>query len=131
MVFLDTALVIYLIEQPVGWGPKANACVSGHLANGERVAFSDLVRMECQVGPLKSGDARLLAKYIAFFESPDVQVLSILPTVCDRAARIRAQYGFRALDSLHLAAAVDYSCTRFVTNDARLKRFPDISVEVL
>ena len=131
MVFLDTAPVIYLIEQPVNWGPKTTARVSAYMANGERLVVSDLVRMECQVGPLKSGDARMLAKYVAFFASPDVQVLSISSAVCDRAARIRAQYGFRPLDSLHLAAAVEYACTRFLTNDARLKSFPDIPVEVL
>jgi predicted nucleic acid-binding protein len=34
-------------------------------------------------------------------------------------------------DSLHLAAAVEGGCDRFLTNDARLSRFPDIPVEVL
>jgi len=123
MVFLDANPVIYLIEQPVSLGPKATARVSQLLANGERLAVSDLVRMECQVGPLKANDAVLLAKYATFFASPDLEVLSVSPAVCDRAARIRAQYGFKPLDSLHLAAAVEHGCTFFLTRDAQLKRW--------
>ena len=94
MVFLDANPVIYLIEQPINLGPKAAARVSQLLANGERLAVSDLVRMECQVGPLKANDAVLLAQYTTFFASPDLDVLPVSPAVCDRAARIRAQYGF-------------------------------------
>jgi predicted nucleic acid-binding protein len=58
-------------------------------------------------------------------------VLAISPAVCDRAALIRAQYGFKPLDSLHLAAAVVHRCTLFLTSDAQMKRFPDIAVEIL
>ncbi len=35
------------------------------------------------------------------------------------------------MDSLHLASAVEYGCTLFLTSDAQLKRFPDILVEIL
>ena len=87
--------------------------------------------MECSVGPLKSGDMALLADFQAFFGLPDVRVLPITPAVCDRASRIRATYGFKPLDSLHLAAAVENGCTLFLTNDTQLKGFPDIPVEIL
>ena len=131
MVFLDANTVIYLIEQPANFGPRATARVGVLLAGGERLSVSDLVRMECQVGPLKTNDALLSAKFSTFFTSPDVTVLPLSPAVCDRAARIRAQYGFKPLDSLHLAAAVEHGCTRFLTNDAGLRNFPDILVEIL
>jgi uncharacterized protein len=131
MVLLDANPVIYLIEQPANLGSKVTARVADLLTSGERLAVSDLVRMECQVGPLKANDAVLLARYATFFSSPDLDVLPVSPAVCDRAARIRAQYGFKPLDSLHLAAAVEHGCALFITNDAQLKRFPDILVEIL
>jgi predicted nucleic acid-binding protein len=131
VVFLDANSVIYLIEQPPTLGSKAKSRGTALLASGERLAVSDLVRMECQVGPLKANDLALLAKYVTFFKSPDVSVLPVVPAVCDRAARIRAEYGFKPLDALHLAAAVEHGCTRFLSNDAQLKRFPDVLVEVL
>jgi hypothetical protein len=77
MVFLDANPVIYLIEQPADLGPKATARVAELLASGERLAVSDLVRMECQVGPLKANDAALLDKYITFFASPDLDILPV------------------------------------------------------
>ena len=57
MVFLDASPVIYLIEQPPLWGLKATARITVLIGQGERLAVSDLVRMECQIGPLKRGDA--------------------------------------------------------------------------
>ena len=72
MVFLDANPVIYLIEQPANLGSKVTARVADLLASGERLAVSDLVRMECQVGPLKANDAELLARYATFFSSPDL-----------------------------------------------------------
>jgi uncharacterized protein len=131
MVFLDANSVIYLVEQPAASGSKTKERVNALLASGERLAVSDLVRMECQVGPLKVNDQVLLAQYLTFFQSPDVSVLAISPAVCDQAARIRAQYGFKPLDSLHLAASVEHRCTLFLTSDAQLKRFPDLPVELL
>jgi len=55
----------------------------------------------------------------------------VTAAVCDRAAAIRAAHNLKPLDSLHLAAAIVHGCTRFLTNDNRLSRFPDIPVEVL
>jgi hypothetical protein len=72
-----------------------------------------------------------MARYVTFFNSPDFNVLPVVPAVCDGAARIRAQYGFKPLDALHLAAAVEHGCTRFLGNDAQLKRLPDILAELL
>ncbi|HJT33844.1 MAG TPA: PIN domain-containing protein [Pirellulales bacterium] len=131
MVFLDTNPVIYFVEQPPTWGVKASARVAAVRMLGEQLAVSDLVRMECIVGPLRTGDAAKLADFQSFFTAPDVIVLSITGAVCDRAAQIRAQHGFKPLDSLHLAAAVENGCTHFITNDASLKGFPDILIELL
>jgi uncharacterized protein len=131
MVFLDAGPAIYFIEQPPAWDPKATARVAALLASGERLAVSDLIRMECRIGPFKSGDSLLLAKFDTFFSSPDVQVVPVSAAVCDRATSIRATHGFKPLDSLHLAAAIEHGCILFLTGDARLSRFPDVAVEVL
>jgi predicted nucleic acid-binding protein len=131
MVFLDANPVIYHVEQPATWGPKASAHITALVVAGELLAVTDLVRMECLVGPLKKGDAKLLNDFRTFFQSPDVRVLPLTAAVADRAALIRATHGFKPLDALHLAAAVEHGCTRFLTNDGGLKAFPDILVEVL
>jgi hypothetical protein len=56
--------------------------------------------------------------------SPEVVVHSVSGAFCDRAARIRAQFGFNPLDPLHLAVAVEHRSTPFLTGDVQLKRLP-------
>lgn len=95
MVFLDANPVIYHVEQPARWGPKASARITAFVAGGEELALTDLVRMECLVGPLKKGDANLVNDFRTFFSSPDVRALPITAAVADRAAVIRAAHGFK------------------------------------
>ena len=68
IVFLDANSVIFLVEQPAASGPKIKELVNSLLAIGERLAVSDLVCMECQVGPLKANDQLLLAQYVMLFQ---------------------------------------------------------------
>ena len=131
IVFLDASLVIYFVQQPPAWGPKAAARLAALKASGDRPAVSDLVRTECRVGPLKAGDATLLSDFSAFFTAGNIQVFPVTAAVCDRASAIRAAHGFKPLDSLHLAAAVENGCGLFLTGDLRLSRFTGIAVEVL
>jgi predicted nucleic acid-binding protein len=87
--------------------------------------------MECLVGPIKAGDATLLADFATFFSAPEVVVLPITASVAERAATILATSAFKPMDCLHLAAAVDSGCNRFLTNDVQLRGFPDVLIETL
>lgn len=131
LVFLDANILIYLLEAKSDLRARASARLAALHAAGDQVVVSDLVRMECRVGPLRSGDAALLAGYDGFFSAPDGQVVGLTPAVCDRAAAIRTAHGFRTPDALNLAAAVESGCEAFLTNDLRLSRFPDLTVEAL
>jgi len=131
LIFLDSNIVIYLIEQAPRWGRRAAQRLSAVRGGDDRIVLSDLVRMECRVGPLTAGDHATLAAFDSFFVSSEVDVTGITAAVCDRAAEIRAQYGFRPLDALHLSAAVEAGCEIFLTTDARLDSFSDLAVEVL
>lgn len=131
IVCLDANVVIYLVERNPTWLPRVtNRLVAIHAA-GDELAVSDAARLECLVGPYRSGDAAVLADYLTFFSGSGVHVLPVTVAVWERAALIRALHGFQALDSLHLATAVEHGCGRFLTNDAQLGGFPDIPVEVL
>ena len=131
MVSLDANIVIYLVEQNPLWAPKVAARIAAYRGVGEEIAVCDAARMECLVGPYQTGDAADLASYRAFFSGPSPMMLPVTIAIWERAAQVRAVHHFSALDALHLAAAVEYGCTRFLTNDALLKRFPDILVEIL
>jgi uncharacterized protein len=104
IIYLDTNIVIYAVEQPALWGSKTLARLAAAVAAKDTFAISDLTRMECLVGPLRKGDAKLHGAYVAFFTQPNVSVAALTATLCDRAAQIRALHRFRTADSLQLAA---------------------------
>jgi uncharacterized protein len=131
IVCLDSNIVIYVVEQNPLWEPKASARIAAYRAAGDEIAVSDAARLECLVGPFQTGNAADLASYVAFFGGADPRMLPVTVPVWERAARIRAAYGFSTLDSLHLATAAEHGCARFITNDDRLKSFQDVVVEVL
>jgi predicted nucleic acid-binding protein len=131
IVYLDTNIIIYAVEAPPALGLRAQVRIASARAAGDSFMLSDLTRMECLVGPLRSGDAVLEAQFRAFFALPEVRVVPISPAVCDRAARIRATTRFKPMDALQLAAAVEHGANRFLTNDTRLNTFPALTVEVL
>ena len=129
IVYLDTNIVIYTVEQNPVFGPKVRTRLATARAVGDTLMISDLTRMECLVGPLKSGDAAVEADFHTFFGV--TRVVAITAAVCDRAARIRATHNFKPMDALQLAAAVEHGASIFLTADARLGSFTGLTVEVL
>ena len=85
--------------------------------------------MSC--GTSTTGDLLFFSTFDAFFSADGVQVVPITARCLGPAAMIRAKYGFRALDAIHLAAAVEAHCDVFLTNDKRLGGFPDIKISEL
>jgi uncharacterized protein len=130
-VYLDTNIVIYAVENPAIWGPKATARLTALRAGGESFLISDLNRMERLVGPVRSGDAALEGQFRAFFHASGMRVVAITAAVCDRAVQVRATFGFKPMDALHLAAAVEHGAGVLLTNDVRLNAFTGLPVEVL
>ena len=127
-VYLDTAPVIYLVKGVPNDAELVDRCVS--VAEVIQVA-SDLTRMECRVKPLREGNTALLHDYDEYFAEVVEEMVVLSRAVIDRATDIRARYGFRTPDAIHLAAAVLSGCDVFLTNDYRLQRFPDIAMDVI
>ncbi|MCM3533692.1 PIN domain-containing protein [Cellulosimicrobium funkei] len=115
MIYLDTCLVIYLVEDAER-GPHVRELLARH--GHEEFAISPLVRLECLVGPLRSGDPELEDRYRGAL---DLFVeLSLDTAAFERAARLRASSSLRTPDALHLAAAQVHGCSALWTNDSRL-----------
>jgi predicted nucleic acid-binding protein len=131
IVFLDTNIVIYFIENPPVFGVRATVHLTALRAAGHTFAVSDLVRLECRMLPIRNANLTLLGHYDAFFASSEVQVLSLTGAVCDRATLLRARHNFKTPDALQLAAAIVHGCDRFLTNDTRLSACTDIPIDVL
>lgn len=126
--YLDTAAVIYLVENVVPW---ERAVESFLRQPGVVPQASMLTRMECRVRPLREGRTELLADYDAFFASLDGGLLGLPTAVFEKATDLRAHLNLRTPDALHLAVAICHGCDVFLTNDQTLTRCTGIRVAIL
>jgi predicted nucleic acid-binding protein len=131
LIYLDSLIVIYFLDHVGSFQVRAANRISAAATAGDLFAISDLTRFECRVGPIRARNAQRLADFEGFFLQPDVRLVPLPGTVFDLAAVIRADYGFKAADSIHLAAAVESGCDLFLTNDSQLRRFTGIAIEIL
>jgi len=131
LIYLDSVIVIYALEHSGPFQARARARLNAISASADRAAVSDLVRLECRVKPLASRDVIQLAAYDAFFRRRGVRKLRLTKKVYDRATELRAAYGLKVPDALHVATAIEGGCNVLLTNDARLSRCPDIAIEIL
>jgi predicted nucleic acid-binding protein len=131
LVYCDSVILIYFFDHTGPLNVRATNRLAALAAAGDRIAVSDLVGLEYRVKPVKTADTVKLTLFDAFCSRPDVQVVPITTAVFDRATLIRAAYNFKLGDSLHLAAAVEGGCDRFLTHDNRLSSCTDIPVEIL
>jgi predicted nucleic acid-binding protein len=131
LIYFDSVIVIYLIDHTGTFQVRASTRLASSTAAVDQFAVSDLTRLECRVRPTALGDKVKLAGFDAFFARPDVQRAPLTTAVYDRATALRAHHNFKLGDSLHLAAAIEGGCDRLLTNDHRLSKCTDITVEVL
>ena len=127
-IYLDSAPIIYLVEQVA---PYASA-LETQLSSPDAIQVcSELSPMECRVKPIRDGEAALLAAFDSYFSDIVFEVIPLSRQTMERATALRAQYGFRTPDAIHLAAAIVGACDTFLTNDSGLSRCTEISVQVL
>lgn len=131
LIFVDSVILIYFLDDTGPFNVRATTRLTALAGAGDHIAVSDVVRLECRVKHVRTGNAGRLAAFDAFFANSDIQLISMTTAVFDRATLIRATYNYKLADSLHLAAAVIGGCDRFLTNDSRLTGFKDLVVEVL
>jgi len=116
------------VEKVAGYYPQVDARIK---QTGVTLASSHLALMECLILPLRQGLSGLKQDYDDFFSTQVTELVPFTETVFRMAADIRALHDLRTPDTLHLAAALAAACDMFLTNDAGLKAFPQIMVEVV
>jgi uncharacterized protein len=130
-IYLDSCILVYWLDDIGKFHNRARTRIQTLQAAKDRIALSDLTRLECRVGPLKRNDAAVLAAFDGFFSRSEVQLSPLSAAVFDRAAQMRADLGFKTPDAIHLAAAIEDGCDVFLTNDTRLAKCTDIAIEIL
>ncbi len=127
-IYLDTAPLIYLVENVP---PYVSVIADRLAAPGTIQVCCELSRLECRVKPIRDSEIALLAAFDSYFAAIASEIVPLTRQVIDVATDLRARYGFRTPDAIHLAAAVVDSCDLFLTNDHQLARCTEIPVEIV
>ena len=129
---LDANLYIYALE-----GVETHrAAVAGLLAAIDRqavsVVASELLFTELLPRPMKDGRQDLVERCLELFSrTPRIHLVPVDRRVILRSVHLRADFGLRSMDALHLATALVHDCETFITNDRRLARVDRLRVLTL
>ena len=121
-VFLDSCIVIYLIQAPEPIRDAVRDALNPPGKAAPQACISALTRLECRVWPLRQGATQLLAEFDRFFASRDLRRARLTAAVFDLATELRAVHNVKTPDALHLAAAINWGCDEFWTNDQRIPK---------
>ncbi len=131
-VFLDTAPLIYYIEENKGYAKVLGKLFEANAQNKFQFSTSVLTLMEILVQPIRMNEAKLVEEYENIIcNSTTIDIYDFNIEIAKTAAKIRAEYGFKTPDSIQLATAISTNSDYFLTNDKQLKSFKEIEIIVL
>lgn len=131
---IDTAPVIYYIEEHPKYLPLVDQIFPRLSSDSISIyAFSSILTLtEVLPHPLRQNNHDLANRYRDFLlHSRNFVLFPVDEMIAEQAAEIRAQYQYRTPDAIQLATGVAHNATLFITNDKRLKNFPDLTILVL
>ncbi len=120
LVFWDTNLFVYLVEENPEFCPQVEAIRTRMLRRADRLCTSALTIGETLTGALLRGDEPLAQQYRNILHPPTIEILEFTSDTAEHYARIRTDVAIRRPDALQLACAAEAGVDLFLTNDRRL-----------
>ncbi|MBD3280111.1 PIN domain-containing protein [Candidatus Dojkabacteria bacterium] len=128
-VALDSNFLIYHIEGDESISSRTEELLNTWYGNGVQILMSVIAVTECFVDPFQRNDLHTCKLYEDFFNHVEnLSLVDMTKDIAMTAAKLRADYGIRTPDGLHLATAINSGADIFVTNDKRLKKVSEIKV---
>lgn len=131
-LFLDTAPVIYFVEQNPAYADRVNDIFDRIDAGTLTAVTSPITLAECLVGAIRHGPAHLVTDFTDLITvGVNVTFGPIDAAVAQEAARQRAIHNLTLTDALQVAVALAAGSDAFLTNDLALKRVTALPILVL
>jgi predicted nucleic acid-binding protein len=131
-VFLDTAPLIYYIEENQQYSPILNKLFLANSKGEFLFQTSVITLLEILVHPMRENKHQLVEEYQNILcNSSTINIFELNIEIAKRAAGLRAKYGLKTPDSIQVATSVYTSAEYFLTNDIRLKAIKEIETLVL
>jgi predicted nucleic acid-binding protein len=120
--YIDANAVIALLESTLGLTVAQRAFLQSVDAGHNLLCSSHLTLAECLVHPIRFKDDVGMEEYSSFFEENEfIQTYDLDKQTFIDAAHFRVELGCKLPDALHVAIAVQYDCSYFITNDLKLR----------
>jgi|FaiFalFF_MnMetaG_3_1042247.scaffolds.fasta_scaffold20874_3 predicted nucleic acid-binding protein len=130
-IFLDTAIVIYYVEQHPTYAPLLNPLFELDDIEVDFV-LSPITLAEALIVPIRLNDWDAYHKLADFMlNAPRTAFILIGSEAAKLAAEFRARYNLALTDAFQIAVAITAGCDAFLTNDKGLRRVSELSVLVL
>lgn len=122
-VFLDTSPIIYYLQGNTLYFEQIKDIFRYFRRNNVSFVSSDITVAEYLVMPYRENNSFLVDALDRFIRLAQVEIIHTSDIIAKIAARIRANYkGFKAMDSLQIATAIESGYDIFLTNDKQLKQ---------
>jgi predicted nucleic acid-binding protein len=122
-LYLDTSILIRCVE---GNGEEKAAALRwidrAESAQGGTIVSSLFARAECLVKPIREESVELRQSFDMFFAQSGIVFLSVSDSILERATLIRAKYFLKMPDSIHIATALEASCSAAVMRDDPMRK---------
>lgn len=117
-VGLDTAPLIFYIEEHANYGSVLDPFFEAVKQGNIQLVTLTVTLLEVLVQPLKRNDESLAQKYNdILLSSPHIATIPVTPATAQVAAELRATSNLKTPDAIHLATAINYHASAFLTND--------------
>lgn len=120
LVLLDSAPIIYVLENHSRFGPRFKPLFDAHGAGNLRFAVTTITVVEVLTGPQRVGDEALARRYRATLET--WQPVPLDMDIAESAARLRASLGLKLADAVQAASALAINAAALVTHDRDFSR---------
>lgn len=130
-IAIDSMTFIYLLEKNPNYIVKVRNLFES-IRDGRSAILSVIGLIEIQTGAKKKKrflDAQLYKNQILNF--PNLTVKEVNYNIAEISSDLRGKYNISTPDAIHIATAIDAGCSKFITNDIKLKKITEIKVETL
>ncbi len=132
-IFIDTAPIIYYIEDHQDFAPLMTQIVNDFQSNTLTAYSSVITLTEVLPKPIQKNQNGLATKFSEFLKKgKNFNLIEISENIAEKAGRLRGKYlNLKALDAIQLASAISLELDAFLTNDKKLKQVNEIKVLLL
>ena len=90
---------------------------------------SNLTLLEILVHPYRQNDQDIVNRYYGYLtRSSLIELIPVTVEIADQAAELRARYGLKTPDAIHLATAIQTRARLFLTRDRDFSKQKEIAV---